>query len=72
MGKARVLFDRLEFNSEQHFLEVTRHLPLTDKMVLHFFELLKVSGEVNGDDPLSLSLILFKAEIEKELRIIAK
>ncbi|MDR1650033.1 MAG: Rpn family recombination-promoting nuclease/putative transposase [Synergistaceae bacterium] len=38
------LFDCEEFHSEYQTLEVTRHTQLTDKMVLHFFELQKLKG----------------------------
>jgi len=57
-----------EFHSEFQALEVTRHDPLTDKMVLHFFELPKLPEEIDRDDVLSLWLALFKANTEEELK----
>ena len=49
-------------------LEVTRHAQLTDKMVLHFFELPKISEDVNRNDLLLLWLALFKADTDEELQ----
>ncbi len=61
------LFDCAEFHSEFQPLEVTRHTPLTDKQVLHYFELTKLPEIVNADDGLKLWLSLFKAETEEEI-----
>ena len=61
-----------EFHSEFQALEVTRHNPLTDRMVLHFFELEKLPEEIDKDDILLLWLALFKADTEEELKRIAK
>ena len=58
----------MEFHSEFQALEVTRHNPLTDKMVLHFFELPKLPEVINRDDMLLLWLSLFKANTEEELK----
>jgi predicted transposase/invertase (TIGR01784 family) len=60
-----------EFHSEFHVLEVTRHISLTDKMVLHFFELPKLPKQINRDDMLLLWLALFNADTEEELKRIA-
>ena len=62
------LFDCQEFHSEYRALEVTRHAQLTDKMVLHFFELPKISEDVNRNDLLLLWLALFKADTDEELQ----
>ena len=61
------LFNCAEFHSEFQPLEVTRHTPLTDKQVLHYFELPKLPEVKNADDELRLWLSLFKAETEEEL-----
>ena len=57
-----------EFHSEFQVLEVTRHSALTDKMVLHFFELSKLPEQISSDDMLLLWLALFKANTEEELK----
>ena len=62
------LFDCAEFHSEHQVLEVTRHTLLTDKMVFHFFELPKLSDEINKNDLMLLWLALFKADTEEELQ----
>ncbi len=64
---AFVLFDCAEFHSEYQPLEVTRHTPLTDRQVLHYFELPKLPEVVNADDGLKLWLALFNAETEEDL-----
>ncbi len=46
---------------------MTRHTPLTNKQVLHYFELPKLPEIVNTDDGLKLWLTLFKAETEEDL-----
>ncbi|MCL1875373.1 MAG: Rpn family recombination-promoting nuclease/putative transposase [Synergistaceae bacterium] len=61
------LFSCPEFYSEYQALEVTRHEPLAEKMVFHFFELPKVSEDINRNDILLLWLALFKADTEEEL-----
>jgi predicted transposase/invertase (TIGR01784 family) len=61
------LFDCTEFHSEYQPLEVTRHTPLTDRQVLHYFELPKLPESVNADDGLKLWLSLFNAETEEDL-----
>ena len=63
-----VLFKQYtEFNSEFRILETTRNFPLTDKMILHFFELPKIPKIINKDDLLLLWLSLFNANTEEEL-----
>ncbi len=61
------LFDCAEFHSEYQPLEVTRHTPLTDRQVLHYFELPKLPEIVNSDDELKLWLTLFNAKTEEDL-----
>ena len=61
------LFDCLEFHSEFQPIEVSRHTPLTDKMVLHFFELKKLPKEIGKGDLRLLWLALFRADTEEEL-----
>ena len=60
--------DCTEFHSEYQSLEVTRHTLLTNKMVLHFFELSKIPKNICKDDLLLLWLALFKANTAEELR----
>ena len=64
------LFPCTEFHSEYQPLEVTRHIPLTDKQVLHYFELPKLPPTINADDELKLWLKLFDAKTEDELKLI--
>ena len=59
--------DSKKFHSEFQALEVTTHVPLTDKMVLHFYELKKLPPLNNTDSSRDLWLKLFKAETEEEL-----
>jgi predicted transposase/invertase (TIGR01784 family) len=61
------LFDCAEFHSEFRPMEVTRHNLLTDKMCLHYFELLKLPEVVDDSDGLKLWLALFKAKTEEDL-----
>jgi len=66
-----ILFDCVEVHSEYQSLEVTRHTPLSDKKVLHFFELPKLPGDVadiDGNDLSLLWLALFKANTEEEFK----
>ena len=62
------MFDCIEFHSEFQALEITRHTPLSDKFVMHYFELRKLPKTVTKDDRLKLWLSLFKAETEEELK----
>ena len=62
------MFDCEEFHSEYQPLEVTRHTPLTDKQVLHYFELKKVPEDISANDELKLWLALFRARTEEELK----
>jgi predicted transposase/invertase (TIGR01784 family) len=61
------MFGCKEFHSEFQLLELNRHVPLTDKQVLHFFELPKLPKTVTADNTLELWLSLFKAETEEDL-----
>jgi predicted transposase/invertase (TIGR01784 family) len=64
---AFTLFDCAEFHSEFQPLEVTRHTTLTDKQVLHYFELPKLPEVISAEDGLKLWLALFNAETEEDL-----
>ena len=59
--------DKNKFHSEFQVLEVTSHEPLTDKCVLHFFELPKLKKQVSAVCGKELWLKLFKAETEEDL-----
>jgi predicted transposase/invertase (TIGR01784 family) len=61
------LFDCAEFHSEFRPMEVTRHNLLTDKMCLHYFELLKLPEVIDDSDGLKLWLALFNAKTEEDL-----
>jgi predicted transposase/invertase (TIGR01784 family) len=61
------LFNCQEFHSEFRPLEVTRHILLSDKMILHFFELKKLPESLSAANLMELWLTLFKAETEEEL-----
>ena len=62
------LFDEdSEFHSEFRPLEVIRKFPLSDKMVLHFFELTKLPEKYDKNSLLQLWLALFRANTEEEL-----
>ena len=54
--------------SEFQPLEVTRHTPLTEKQVLHYFELPKLPQTISADDELKLWLKLFDAQTEEDLK----
>jgi predicted transposase/invertase (TIGR01784 family) len=62
------LFDCKEFHSEFRPLEVTRGTLLTDRMSLHYFELIKLPEVIDANDELNLWLALFKATTEEELK----
>jgi predicted transposase/invertase (TIGR01784 family) len=66
------LFPCPEFHSEFRLLEVNRHAPLTDKQVLHYFELPKLPKEVQKDDGLKIWLSLFNAKTVEDLQSIQK
>jgi len=57
-----------KFHSEFQALEVTTHEPLTDKMVLHYYELPKVPPLDSKDNGRDLWLQLFRAETEEDLQ----
>jgi len=57
-----------KFHHEFQCLEVTTHAPLTDKMVLHFYELKKLPPLTDTDSGRDLWLKLFNAETEEELK----
>ena len=56
-----------KFHSEFQCIEVTTNEPLTDKMILLFFELSKLPPLKKSDSGRDLWLKLFKAETEEEL-----
>jgi len=60
--------DLNKFHSEFQCLEVTTHEQLTDKMVLHYYELPKLSPLENSDRGRDLWLKLFNAQTEEELK----
>ena len=59
--------DPQKFHSEFQCREITTHEPLTDKMILHFYELNKLPPLEKADSSRDLWLKLFKAETEEEL-----
>jgi len=64
--------DTKSFHSEYQVLNVTTHEPLTDKMVLHYYELKKLPPLESTDTGRDLWLKLFKSETEEELEKIEK
>jgi predicted transposase/invertase (TIGR01784 family) len=60
--------DKSKFFHEFQCLEVTTHEPLTDKMVLQFYELKKLAPLSDADSGRELWLKLFNAETEEELK----
>jgi predicted transposase/invertase (TIGR01784 family) len=66
------LFPCAEYHSEFQVLEVNRHTALTDKFVMHYFELPKIPKAVKADNKAELWLSLFKAETEEELEELTK
>ena len=60
------LFDCAEFHSEFQVLEVTRHTPLSDRLCMYYFELPKLSDELNEYNELKVWLMLFKAKTVEE------
>ncbi|MDR3355780.1 MAG: Rpn family recombination-promoting nuclease/putative transposase [Spirochaetaceae bacterium] len=62
------IFACREYHSEFQALEVTRHILLTDRMSLQYYELPKLPGKVSADNALELWLKLFDADTEEELR----
>ena len=63
-----ILFkQRPEYHSEYRALEVTHHEPLTDKLILHFFELKKLPKKIDEDNLSLLWLTLLKAGTKEEL-----
>ena len=61
-------FECQEYHSEYRALEVSRHTLLTDKMELHYFELLKLPEEFTVEDERLQWLKLFGAETEEDLQ----
>ena len=62
--------DCVEFHSEFRLLEVKRKTSLTDKQILHFFELPKLPDNIEKDDLLRLWLALFNANTEEDLKML--
>ena len=61
------LFRCLGYKSEFRLLETDRHELLTDKLSLLYFELPKLSGDMDANNPLGLWLSLFNAKTEGDL-----
>jgi len=59
--------DPEKFHHEFQCLEITTHEPLTNKMVLQFYELKKLAPLSDADSGRDLWLKLFNAETEEEL-----
>jgi predicted transposase/invertase (TIGR01784 family) len=68
---AFTMFNSEEFHSEFQLREVSRNVPLTDKLSLHYFELPKVPYTINTNNMLELWMSLFKAETEEALEDLA-
>jgi predicted transposase/invertase (TIGR01784 family) len=66
------LFDCAGFHSVFQVLEVKRFAALTDKLCLHYLELMKLPEVNDAEDELKLWLTLFNAETEEELAKIEK
>lgn len=66
------LFDCADYHSEFRPLEVTRHELLTDRMVMHYFELSKLPEEISPDDITALWLSLFRSETDEDVLKIQK
>lgn len=64
------LFDCEEFHSAYKLMEEKRHEVLTDKCAIHFFELKKISGDIDARDKMNLWLNYIKAETEEELTML--
>jgi hypothetical protein len=62
----------MEYHSEFRLLEIHRHTTLTDKQVLHYYELPKLPDLIDGDDELKFWLALFKARTEEDLNRIVE
>jgi predicted transposase/invertase (TIGR01784 family) len=61
------LFDCEEYHSEFRPLEITRHIELCDKQVMHYYELPKLPEPTDGDEEIKFWLAFFKAETEEDL-----
>jgi len=64
--------DEKKFHHEFQCLEVSTHEPLTDKQILHFYELNKLPPLNSKDSGRDLWLKLFRAETEEDLAEIEK
>ena len=56
-----------EFYSEYQILEAKRHTPLTDKLLMVYFELPKLPEITDANDELKLWLTLFNSKTEEDL-----
>ena len=65
-------FDHKEYHSEFHPLEVTHYMPLSDKMVMMYYELTKLPKRLDPNNLLELLLHLFAADTEADLAKIKK
>ena len=67
------MFDCEEYHSHFQIMEKNRHEVLTEKFVIHFFELPKLRGtEVNADDMMNLWLKLIDCESEEDLEMLER
>ena len=62
--------DPQKIHSEFQMLEVANHRPLTDKVVMHFFELTKLTKEMASDKAWQIWLNLINAKTEEDLSAI--
>ncbi len=64
------VFDCADYHSQFATLEVTRHVPLNDKMDIHFFELPKVNELHRISEPQQAWLKFLSAETEEGLNMV--
>jgi predicted transposase/invertase (TIGR01784 family) len=64
------LFKRKRYHSEYQVLEVIDHAPLTDRLSIHYFELPKLSKQLDKLTGCELWLALLNAKTEEDLTII--
>jgi hypothetical protein len=62
------LFDCEAYHSEFRPFEVKRGELLSDRMVLHYFEVRKLPKDIDRKDELQLLLSLFRARTDEELK----
>jgi len=62
--------DTTDFHSHFQVLEKKRHTLLTDKLVIHFFELGKINKTPNTNNKMQLWMQLINAETEGNLEML--